>query len=380
MVANETNQTKNVTGKRVAAIGRWMPIHYGHKRFLIKLAKNPEFEKVVVMIGSCFENGRQRYCVSAVEREKMITAMFQAEGIPKEKYDIIHIPDVPTFEEWINLISNACKMYGITHFCTGNKEDILDVLKEKNIELNAELINPEEGSEVRYHATEIRKLILEGKYAELEKMIPIETKAILFRNTFKEIIASSKNRGISFVPGRQAVDIVFLVKNTVDGNTYVLLGRRSNKKVDFKGELSLPGIAINQAIFESPLKAAIRGLKEGTGLEVEVLDNSLEPAIIKLKNVPNNNLEQLYYVGIYSSNEEKYAGTRGGSSQCFGIFIEDEIYKYEEYLTAGNDLESVAFYNVNTLSEPLAYQHSEMLEKAINMFEGYPNLKKYERK
>ena len=54
MVANETNQTKNVTGKRVAAIGRWMPIHYGHKRFLIKLAKNPEFEKVVVMIGSCF--------------------------------------------------------------------------------------------------------------------------------------------------------------------------------------------------------------------------------------------------------------------------------------------------------------------------------------
>ena len=115
-------------------------------------------------------------------------------------------------------------------FCTGNKEDILDVLKEKNIELNAELINPEEGSEVRYHATEIRKLILEGKYAELEKMIPMETKAILFRNTFKEIIASSKNRGISFVPGRQAVDIVFLVKNTVDGNTYVLLGRRSNKK------------------------------------------------------------------------------------------------------------------------------------------------------
>ncbi len=61
-------------------------------------------------------------------------------------------------------------------------------------------------------------------------MIPMETKAILFRNTFKEIIASSKNRGISFVPGRQAVDIVFLVKNTVDGNTYVLLGRRSNKK------------------------------------------------------------------------------------------------------------------------------------------------------
>ncbi len=47
-----------------------MPIHYGHKRFLVKLAKTQSLKKVVVMIGSCFENGRQRYCVSAVEREK----------------------------------------------------------------------------------------------------------------------------------------------------------------------------------------------------------------------------------------------------------------------------------------------------------------------
>ena len=38
------------------------------------------------------------------------------------------------------------------------------------------------------------------------------------------------------------------------------------------------------------------------------------------------------YVGIYSSEDEKIAGTKGGSSQCFGIFIE-EIDVGNEYFT-----------------------------------------------
>lgn len=375
MVANETNQNESITKKRVAAIGRWMPIHYGHKEFLIKLAKNDEFEKVLVMIGSCYENGSQRYCIPAVEREKMIRAIFKAEKIPEEKYDIIHVPDQKEFEEWLESIIKAFKMYGITHFCTGNKEDILDVLKKKNESFEFEIINPEEESNIKYHATEIRKLILEGNYEKLEKMIPTETQPILFHNTFKEIIASSKNYGIKFVQGRQTVDIVFLIRNTLDGKVYVLLGKRSSKKIDFPGYFSLMGTAIKQESFESPITSAVRSLKENAGLEVEILDNSLEPAIIRLKNIPNANLEQMHYIGLYSSNDEKLAGTRGGSSQCFGIFIEDEIFKYEEYLKAGEELESVAFYDISeALSEELAYQHKDMLKKAIMMFNAYPDL------
>ena len=83
----------------------------------------------------------------------------------------------------------------------------------------------------------------------------------------------------------------------------------------------------------------------------------------------------MHYIGLYSSNDEKLAGTRGGSSQCFGIFIEDEIFKYEEYLKAGEELESVAFYDISeALSEELAYQHKDMLKKAIMMFNAYPDL------
>ena len=233
MMTNGADQKNSVTKKRVAAIGRWMPIHNGHKEFLIRLAKDETVEKLVVMIGSCYENGRQRYCIPAVEREKMIEAIFQAENIPEERYEIIHMPDKETFEEWMGAILKAFKKYKITHFCTGNKEDILNALEGKEKSLGFEIINPETQSEISYHATEIRKLILEGDYEKLETMIPNEVKQLLFHNTFKEIIACSKNNGIKFVPGRQSVDIVFLVRNTIDGKVYVLLGKRSNKKVDF---------------------------------------------------------------------------------------------------------------------------------------------------
>ena len=377
MITNGTNQ-RNVTKKRIAAIGRWMPIHDGHKKFLIQFAKDEQVEKLLVIIGSCYENGKQRYCIPAVEREKMLEAIFKAENIPEERYEIIHLPDTETFEEWMESILKAFKMHKITHFCTGNKEDILNVLEEKEEDLGFEIINPEIQSDIKYHATEIRKLILEGDYKKLEPMIPTEVKPLLFRNTFKEIIAASKNNGMQFVPGRQSVDIVFLIRNTIDGKVYVLLGKRSAKKVDFPGYFSLMGTAINQETFESPIKAAIRGLQECAGLKVKILDNSLEPAIIKIQNIPNaNNLEQMNYIGLYSSEDEKFAGTRGGSSQCFGIFIEDEIFKYEDYLKAGNDLENVAFYDISTaFSKPLAYQHKDMLKKAIAMFNAYPDLTK----
>lgn len=371
------NNPKETSKKRIATIGRWMPIHNGHKKFLIQFAKDKDVDKLLVIIGSCYENGRQRYCVPAVEREKMIEAIFKAENIPEERYEIIHLPDAKTFEEWLDSILKAFKMHNITHFCTGNKEDILNVLEEREEKFGFEIINPEIQSDVKYHATEIRKLILEGNYEKLETMIPNEVKQLLFHNTFKEIIAASKNNGIQFVTGRQSVDIVFLVKNTIDGKVYVLLGKRSAKKVDFPGYYSLMGTAIQSENFESPIKAAIRGLWECAGLKVKLLDNSLEPAIIKLQNIPNANLEQMYYIGLYSSEDEKLAGTRGGSSQCFGIFIEDEIFKYEEYLKAGNDLEQVAFYDISTaFSKSLAYQHKDMLKKAITMFNAYPDLTK----
>ena len=366
MVANETNQKKGI----VATVGRWMPIHNGHKAFLIDLART--YEKVVVMIGSCYENGTFRNCIPAVEREKMLNAIFQKEEIPEEKYEIIHLADAETFEEWIDSVRRACIPRGVTHFCTGNQEDILNMLKEKGEELEFEMINPELNSKIRYHATDVRQFVIEGNYEKLKTVIPREIMPVLFRNSFKEIIAASKKTGIRIIPGRQTVDMVFLVKNISDDKVYVLLGKRSADKIDFPGFMALPGGAIDE--FESPIKSAIRNFYEETGLEIQLVDNSLEPAIVRIKNVPNTNLEQMFIVGIYSSEDTNLAGTRGGSSQCFGVFVEDEINKYQEYLTQNSSqFKELAFYQISEAKTmELAYQHSTMLIKAITMFKANP--------
>ena len=357
----------------VAAIGRWMPLHNGHKNFLLKLAT--KYSRVVVMIGSCYEAGTSRNCIPAIEREKMLRAIFYSAKIPKDKYTIIHVPDTETFEEWIMNIKKVCESNGVTHFCTGNKKDILDVLKSRDESLGFDMINPEDESDFPYHATDIRKMILEGNYSKLEELIPEEIKPILFRNSFKEIIAASKNYGVKIVPGRQAVDVILLIRNITDNKIYVLLGKRSMNKIDFPGFLALPGGGIDE--FESPFDAAIREFYEETGLKLQMIDNSLEPAIVKFENVPNTNLEQMFIVGIYSSEDENLAGSRGGSSQCFGVFVEDELYKYEEYIKASGDLSEVKFYEIHeAITLGLAYQHAEMLRKAITMFDAYPDLKK----
>lgn len=371
MGLNTKKQTIAKNKGIVAAIGRWMPIHNGHKEFLIKLAN--EYEKIIVIIGSCYENGTKRNCIPSIEREKMIHAIFKREKISKEKYEIVQVPDVDTFEEWIKDIKEVCKIHGVTHFCTGNKEDILNILERSGEKLEFKIINPEEKSNFPYHSTDVRNLITEGKYEEVQKLIPDEINPILYGNAFKEIIAASKKRGIEFEKGRQCVDVILLIKNINDRKMYVLLGKRSMEKEDFPGYLALPGGGINK--FETPVNAAIREFKEETGLEITMLDNSLEPAIIRFSNGTGANIERMHIVGIYSSKDKNIAGTKGGSSQCFGIFIEDELEKYKKQLDPKDDLEMPDFYEVNEAIESgLAYQHEAMIKKALSMFEAYPDL------
>ena len=371
---SQNNCTVLSTKKCVAAIGRWMPIHNGHKAFLTKLAKDNEFEKLIVMIGSCYEGGDSRHCITATEREKMINAIMKREKVSNEKYEFVRISDFPTFEEWILVVAEACQKYGATHFCTGNKEDILDVLEKREEQFELELINPEEGSDFPYHATDIRNMIINGEYEKLEELIPEETKQILFRYTFKEILAASQNRGLNFIEGRQTVDMVLLIKNINDGKVYVLLGNRPKNKKDFPGVLALPGGGINR--FETAINAAIRKFYDETGIRIKMLDNSMEPAIIRFEDIPKS-LEQMYMLGIYGTEDKTLNGTKGGSSESFAILVEGDLTEYEKLINTHHGLTDVKFYDVEEISKTkLAYQHNDMINKAINMLNAYPNLVK----
>ena len=80
----------------VLAIGRWMPIHLGHKQFLVNLAK--KYDRLVIGIGSCYENGTPRNCIPAIEREKLLRKIFKNEGL--DNIIIVPVQDRATFEEW----------------------------------------------------------------------------------------------------------------------------------------------------------------------------------------------------------------------------------------------------------------------------------------
>lgn len=112
-------------------------------------------------------------------------------------------------------------------------------------------------------------------------------------------------------------------------------------------------------------------------MEIEVIDNSLEPAITRFHGLENNNLEQMHMVGIYGTEDEKLNGTRGGSSQCFAILVEGDIGEYKKLINPHRGLTNVKFYDIEKISKrELAYQQKDMLKKAINMLEAYPDLQK----
>jgi 8-oxo-dGTP diphosphatase len=320
----------------VLAIGRWMPIHIGHKTFLTDLAK--KFDRLVVGIGSCYENGTPRNCIPAIEREKLLRKIFKSEGL--DNVIIVPVPDRPTFEEWFDDVVKLCRIFDVTHFCTGNKEDILNVMQEKGLTLDAEMIDPEQTSAFPYHATDIRNVILNGETDRLDDMIPAEIKNDVLGQVAKEIRMASEGKGQQFIPGRQTVDIVFVVHDTAKNKNYLLIGKRNASKIDFPNYYAIPGSAILE--FESAINAAQRTFRMETGVDISLVDNSCEPAKVILSNIDNMPAD-MYFTGIYASADKRINGTRGGGSQCFAILIEGSTDKIADVLCSEHDMDELLF-------------------------------------
>ncbi len=359
--ATTQESPKDDRKKTVFAIGRWMPIHRGHKQFLVGLAR--QFDRLVVGIGSCYENGTPRNCIPAIEREVLLRKIFRHEGIPDEKIEIIPVSDKETFEEWINDIIAICEHYGVTHFCTGNKEDILNVLAQKNIRLGLELIDPEENSDVSFHATDVRNAILAGNDDDVRRMIPTEIIDMVKSQVAREIRATKMGQGRAFIPGKQTVDVVLLDREA-DGETYVLLGRRSAYKRDFAGYNALPGSGILD--YESAADAALRVLRMETGVDCSPLDRASLPMPLELDNELNLAVT-LHFINIFASSDMAVNGTLGGASQCFAITTDGIKDKLTACLYSRHDLEDLRFVNVSDLSDmDLAYEQKSMIYEALD--------------
>ena len=141
--------------------------------------------------------------------------------------------------------------------------------------------------------------------------------------------------GVRFVPGRQAADAV--VTASCDRGRWLLCGRR--RKGDFKDALAIPGGGIDA--YESPMDAALRELREETGLDVEIMDRTVEPAHVRLGG---SRLCELRTLGILSTADPAIAGARGGSAQPFHLALDCGPEAVESLLRPNaSDLYDVAF-------------------------------------
>lgn len=356
--------------KKALFIGRFAPLHKGHVEAIMELTKH--FDEVVIGIGSCYEVGSPRHPFLAIHREKMILSSLYHSGCDMSKIKIAHVQDFPTFGEWLSHISELVKIENITHFVTGNKEDILNVLEKENIDLNLEIINPELNSTVPYHATDLRQALRDGDYAKFLEIAAFGTIALMGSiNGFQGLKESLENEAPKFYGGRQTTDVVVTLSSKIHGNSgqiyykdYVLCGIRDKDKKDFPNYLGLPGGAINS--FESPLNAAIRSLEEKARFNVKLLDNKYEPAPIELNTSKGKIITTLGFLKLFNSSDIKFAGTYGGSSQCYHIPLYGNVDDINNFKDT-DELKNISFMRIeDAINEGLAYEQTEMVKVAKN--------------
>jgi len=361
------------SGRVAIAPGRYSPPQRGHVNFLAWLLREM-VDHLIIPVGSCYDSGVTRYPLLAVVREKMLIWSLIDAGVDMNHVSILHLQDSPTkddFAWWWEHLTSCPGFDAVTDFVTGNEEQILrqvDLFGLRSPKMN--FINPERDVpnefQFQYHASDLRKAIIENNYPLFDEIAASGTKALMgsIPNGFDTIREAAKDRGPQFVSGRQTVDTVVLCKSPRGRGQMLLCGRRARfgkdgTEKDFPGRLAIPGGAIDA--YESPIDAAVRELQEETGLQVEIVARHLEPAHVLV----NGHIARMRFVGLFGSHDAALSGTKGGSSQVFCIDLDLFPDELAPFLRSDSDLEEVAFRPLgNALKEGLAYQQAAMVKVA----------------
>lgn len=349
-------------------IGRFSPSHKGHIRYFLWLLSN--YDRLIIGIGSCYEVGNARHPLLAFFREKIIRRSLINASVDMHRVSFVHVQDFKNdWDGWWRHINSIPGIEMVTHFVTGNEIDILKVIDEKNIKIPYAFINPEKEMPLEFtfpfHATDLRNAIVKGDYKMFKEIAAFGTIDLMGHvGGFSGIRAALNNNGTNFIKGRQAVDLIVTCRKKGVGY-FVLTGVRRKDKENFPGCLAVPGGAIKN--YENPMHAAIRELEEETGLEVKLVDESLEPAHVIVKG-KNPIISELKFVKLFSTDDKSLGGNQGGSSQVFCIHLDCDKKEFDGILRSRSDLKNVRFRTEKyLLKKGLAYQQNEMLKEALKL-------------
>ncbi|ADI32617.1 nicotinamide-nucleotide adenylyltransferase [Staphylothermus hellenicus] len=147
--------------RRVLYPGRFQPFHKGHLRVVEKLLR--EFDEVVIVIGSAQEGFTCNNPFTASERIEMIDYVLRSNGMSRDKYWLIPIPDIRMPLAWTTYVLSMVPR--VDAVASGNPHvvRIYDWIGFKTIKLN--LFNPSE-----YNGTVIRRRICNG--LEWKHLVP----------------------------------------------------------------------------------------------------------------------------------------------------------------------------------------------------------------
>lgn len=135
-------------------IGRFQPFHLGHLS-AIKQALS-EVESLIIGIGSAQYSHAQHNPFSSDERRGMIEMALQENGIEKDKFEIIPIPDINNNPKWPSHVRSLVPSFDILFI--GN-DGIVKELFEKYDNVPIKKVK----KEVPVCATDIRTAIKNGE-------------------------------------------------------------------------------------------------------------------------------------------------------------------------------------------------------------------------
>ncbi|MEM0056903.1 MAG: nicotinamide-nucleotide adenylyltransferase [Candidatus Geothermarchaeota archaeon] len=94
-------------------IGRFQPFHMGHLYAVRYIYRR--HESFVIGLGSAFESHTLRNPFTAAERIKMIFLALDEEGIPRDKYYIVPIPDTDIHYTWVSLVKMLVPEFDVVY-------------------------------------------------------------------------------------------------------------------------------------------------------------------------------------------------------------------------------------------------------------------------
>lgn len=153
------------TGRCGLYVGRFQPFHYGHMK-VIKyiLTKVPE---VIIVIGSAQYSHSLENPFTAGERVEMTRRALSEEGIDQSSYCLIPVEDVNVHAIWVSHVISRIPAF---HIVYSNEPLTHQLFKEAGYPVSSIPYFDRD----RYHATDIRQLIIKGD--QWEKLVPPSVK------------------------------------------------------------------------------------------------------------------------------------------------------------------------------------------------------------